>query len=196
MVMQTERLSRQNIASGFNIDWTVHIGRDGISEDPVRVRLKVWAWKYRQSSYGAPTFTGTAVADHDHGAVETDGVDAVPGAHQTLRTYPGSGVNSSLLCGVAAAGQAAVTIRTDGAGAHTPAGTVSNPGAAMNEDTAPNANLDILIDGASYKTGLGDGTEKLLVDELITDKMGAGDHTIRFSIGANGAIEALLAVEY
>jgi len=85
-----------------------------------------------------PTFTGDAVADHthtqaatgaagghDHAAVETDGVDATPGAHQTARTYPGSGVNSSLLVGVATAGQAAATTRTDSAGAHTPSGTIS-----------------------------------------------------------------------
>ena len=50
---------------------------------------------------------------HDHAALETDGADATPGAHQTLRTSPGSGTNSSLLIGVASSGQGATTIRTD-----------------------------------------------------------------------------------
>ena len=52
-------------------------------------------------------------AGHDHKALETDGVDATPGAHQTLRTRPGSGSNSSLLIGVATSGQGATSVRTD-----------------------------------------------------------------------------------
>jgi len=221
-VIVVDRLPRSNISSGFPLTWKVRIGRDGVPEDPLRVRFKCWAWKYRQSSYGAPTFTGTAVADHthtqgatggagghDHGAIETDGVDATPGAHQTLRTYPGSGVNSSLLAGVATAGQAAATIRTDSvadhthtnpdtgaAGGHPPSGTISNPGAAMNEETAPNANLTVRIGGVYFKTGLCDGTEKLLFDEIVTDKFPAGEVSIEFICGANGAVGALLEVTY
>jgi len=50
---------------------------------------------------------------HSHTALETDGADATPGAHQTLRTSPGSGSNSSLLIGVATAGQGATSVSTD-----------------------------------------------------------------------------------
>jgi len=71
--------------------------------------------------YAAPT-AGRVISDstrvyetrgHDHAALETDGADATPGAHQTLRTSPGSGMNSSLLIGVASSGQGATSVRTD-----------------------------------------------------------------------------------
>lgn len=41
-----------------------------------------------------------------------------------------------------------------------------------------NGDIDILIDGTTFKTGLGTGAEEKIVDELITDKMPAGEHTI------------------
>jgi len=50
---------------------------------------------------------------HSHTALETDGADATPGAHQTLRTYPGSSSNSSLLIGVASSGQGATSVSTN-----------------------------------------------------------------------------------
>ena len=68
----------------------------------------------------------------------------------------------------------------------------------MAEDVAPNANLDITIDGASYKTGLGDGTEKKLIEEDIADKIKMpGEHTIVFSMtSSRGAVEAVLECEF
>jgi len=54
-----------------------------------------------------------ATGGHNHTALETDGADATPGAHQTLRTSPGSGSNSSLLIGVATAGQGATSVSTN-----------------------------------------------------------------------------------
>jgi len=221
--VMTYRLPRMEIASGFPLTWKVYIGEETERCSPLRVRLKVWNWTYRRRSAGSPTFTGDPVPDHthtqaatgaggghDHAAVETDGVDAVPGAHQTLRTYPGSGVNSSLLAGVATAGQAAATIRTDSvadhthtnpdtgaAGAHTPTGSVSSPPAAIAEEALTAGFLTIRIDGADYKTGIGTTTDgDKIVDELITERMPPGERVIVFEATALGAVEAVLIVEY
>jgi len=70
-------------------------------------------------------------------------------------------------------------------------------GAAIVEGAAPNANLTITRDGQAYKAGLGDGTEKVLVDEwLVPEFLTPGEHTLLFTCGANGAVEALLIVEF
>jgi len=55
-------------------------------------------------------------------------------------------------------------------------------------DTAPNANLDITIDGTAWKSDLGDGTERLLVDEACEALRTLGTHTMRISCGANAAV--------
>jgi len=67
------------------------------------------------------------------------------------------------------------------------------------EGAAPNANLNITIDGASWRTGLGDGTEKVLVDrENIVVLIGEPRlHTILFELTSGlGAVEATLEVDW
>jgi len=197
-------LPRTEVETGFSLTWRVKVPPGTERCTLLRAILKVWAWAYRQRSAGSHTHTQGATGSaggHDHGAIETDGVDATPGAHQTLRTFPGSGVNSSLLAGVATAGQEAATIRTDSVANHThtnPDTGAATPPATMAEAQIPNANLDILIDGTSYKTGLGDGTEKKLLEEEITDKIKTpGEHTIEFRMTSlRGGIEASLEVEW
>jgi len=48
------------------------------------------------------------------------------------------------------------------------------------------SNLDVSIDNTSWKTGLGTGAEEKLVDELITDKMPAGERVITFHLSSGG----------
>jgi len=196
-------LPRTEIETGYSLTWRVKVppGRERCTL--LRAVLKVWAWAYRQRSAGSHTHTQGATGSaggHDHGAIETDGVDATPGAHQTLRTFPGSGVNSSLLAGVATAGQAAITTRTDSVADHThtnPSTGSATPPATMDEAEIPNANLDIIIDVTTFKSNLGDGTEKKLLEEDITDKMTPGEHTIEFRMTSlRGGVEASLEVEY
>jgi len=197
-------LPRTEIETGFPLTWRIKVPPGTEKCTLLRATFKVWAWKYRQRSAGSHAHTNPstgAAGGHDHGAIETDGVDATPGAHQTLRTFPGSGVNSSLLAGVATVGQAAATIRTDSVTDHThtqPDTGAKAPPAKMAEAEIPNANLDIKIDGKSYKTGLGDGTEKKLLEEDITDKIKTpGEHTIEFSMTSlRGGIEAELELEW
>ena len=71
------------------------------------------------------------------------------------------------------------------------------PPATLAEGSAPNSNLDVTIDTTTIATGLGDGTEKLLLDQVVTWYMRAGDHTITFSLSSGGPvdIEAELIVE-
>jgi len=67
----------------------------------------------------------------------------------------------------------------------------------MAEAEIPNANLDIIIDGVTFKSGLGDGTEKKLLEEDITDRMTPGEHTIELRMTSlRGGIEASLEVDY
>jgi len=71
------------------------------------------------------------------------------------------------------------------------------PPALLAEGAAPNANLNVSIDGVSYKTGLGDGTERKLFEEVVTSKfLTPGWHTIGFELTSGvGAVEAQLEVE-
>jgi len=197
-------LPRTEIETGYPLTWRIKVPPGTERCTLLKAVLKVRAWAYRQRSAGSHTHTNPATGGaggHDHGAIETDGVDATPGAHQTLRTFPGSGVNSSLLAGVATAGQAAATIRTDSVADHThtqPDTGAATPPAAMAEAEIPNANLDILIDGVSYKASLGDGAEKLLFEEDIVDKIKTpGEHTIEFRMTSlRGGIEAEIELEW
>jgi len=71
------------------------------------------------------------------------------------------------------------------------------PPLTIAESTAPSANLDIYFDGASKYTGLGDGTEKLLVDELIEYLDRPGSHEIEFKLTSGVAdISAEVIYEY
>jgi len=198
-------LPRCEVEAGYPVTWRFKVPPAGTEKCTLlRAVLKVYAWKFRQRSAGGHTHTQAATGaagGHDHGAAETDGVDATPGAHQTLRTYPGSGVNSPLLVGVATAGQAAATVRTDSVAGHThtnPDTGSAAPPATVAEAEVANANLDIKIDGVSYKTGLGDGTEKKVLEEEITDKIKSPkEHTVEFSMSTSrSGIEAMLEVEW
>jgi len=199
-LLQIERLTRIEVDSGFPVTMKVRIRE----ETPLRIRLRVWNWKYRQRSAGSHAHTQGATGaggGHDHGAVETDGVDAAPGAHQTARTYPGSAVNSTLLVGVATAGQAAETIRTDSVADHThtnPDTGAAAPPAAKAEVSLTAGFLTIQIDGKDYKTGIGTVTDgDLIVDEVVPrDKLPPGEHDIAIIATAKGAVEAVLEVEY
>jgi len=172
-----------NLASGTPYDITINTPPDPTNryEEPQRVHVRLWGLRYRQSSAGAPTFTGTALPTHTHDSLSSDGTDATPAAHQHI-------TGTTLLVGVDTAGQAGVTVSTSAVSAGTPSGTISAPGAAVSLDTAPNANLDITIDGTAWKSDLGDGTERLLVDEACEALRRLGTHTMRISCGANAAV--------
>jgi hypothetical protein len=77
----------------------------------------------------------------------------------------------------------------------------------------PNTNLDIELDGTSYKTGLGDGTEKEVVDEIVSSGnvtlsstfRKPGDHMLTFklrevtvdtTVYRTGRVKARLEIEY
>ena len=196
-MIEINSFSRQNLASGFPLTWKVKIGRDGVPEDPVRVRLKVWAWNYRSSDAGA--VGGGLTHDHTNPATDAAGVSLVMAYVKGVATtyVP----DDSTLEGISLAASANITV--DGATHSHPQANVGGTAltiaqlpshdhrAVMAEDILPV--VDITIDGVAFKTGLApiaDGEK--IVDELITEKMGAGEHTIVFSSTRNGAIEGLL----
>jgi len=89
--------------------------------------------------------------------------------------------------------------RSAGGHTHTNPDTGSAaPPAAVAEAEVANANLDIKIDGVSYKTGLGDGTEKKVLEEDITDKIKSPkEHTVEFSMSTSrSGIEGILELEW
>jgi len=171
-----------NLGAGVSYLWSFKISGP---DEPQRVTLRVWARRFRQAS----------AATHSHTALSSGGSDTTVGAHQSL--VGGDGTDTTLQVAVDTAGQASVTVPTSADSAGTPSGTISAEGATAGAalDAAPNANLDITIDGRSWKTGLGDGTEKLLFEEDVTSLLrGVGEHSIEFACGANGAIQAELEV--
>ena len=182
-MIRTFELSRQNIATGFPLSLKYYIGRDGLPSDALRGRIKVWAWKYRQASktQGASGSTGGG-GGHIHPDISvTIPADAVTVTSTSAQPTMTDTVDAHVLTEAEMPG-------------HTHTNPATNP--EMAEDIAPNANLDITLDGDSFKTGLGDGTEKLLVDEALDPKyLSAGEHTMTLSCGANGAVEILLIIE-
>ena len=203
-----------NLDSANPVSFTIRIPPDPFAYDePVRVVLRVFGLRYRQSSAGAHshtftgdelpahshTFTGDELPAHSHVAFSSDGTDATPGADQHV--VGGDGYATSLLVGVDSSGQASVTVNTSSDSAGTPSGTISSDSAGTPSgtissdsaaagialDAAPNANLDITIDGESWKTGLGDGTEKVLVEEDCPALKSIGEHTIQFSLSSGRA---------
>jgi len=60
------------------------------------------------------------------------------------------------------------------------------PPADLSLGSPCDSNLDINIDGNSWKSGLGTGAEEKLVDELITDKMPAGERSLTFHLSSGG----------
>jgi len=197
-------LPRTEIETGFPLTWRIKVPPGTERCTLLRATFKVWAWAFRQRSAGSHSHAQGATGGaggHDHGALRSMGVDTVPAANQEVETYPGSGVGSTLHVGVTTAGQAPVTTRTDSVADHThtnPSTDPATPPATMAEAEIPNANLDILIDGVSYKTGLGDGTEKLLFEEDIVDLIKTpGEHTIEFRMTSlRGGIEAQIELEW
>ena len=181
MVRQTVlALPRSDLEVGFDLTWTFKAPPVNEKCTLLKAILKVYAWNFRQHTGGSVG----AGATHDHGPgtlagpVPADAVTVLSTSAQPTITLT-SGVS------------AAVALTTDQLPAHA-------HGGAMAEDVAPNANLDITIDGASYKTGLGDGTEKKLIEEDIVDQIKTpGEHTIVFSMTTSrGAVEAILEVEF
>lgn len=174
-------LPRSELEVGYDLTWRFKLP-PGETENCTLLRaiLKVYAWNFRQRSAGSVG----AGATHDHGPgtlagpVPADAVTVISTSAQPTITMT-SGVS------------AAVALATDQLPAH-------GHGAVVAEDVAPNANLDITIDEVSYKTGLGDGTEKKLIEEDIAEKIKEpGEHTIVFSMSSSrGAVEALLEIEW
>jgi len=195
-----ERFSRTNLASGFPLDWKVKIGRDEVPEDPLRVRLKVYAWKYRSSD--AKSVGAGASHTHTNPGTDPAGVSLVMTyVKGTATTYV---PDDSTFEGISLVSSADITIngathshtQTDTGGTVLTADQLPSHDhkATMAEDTLPI--VDILIDGVSFKTGLSPTTDgELIVDEIITNKMPYGDHTIRATSTQNGALEMILIVE-
>jgi len=202
----TLQLPRSEVEVGFPLTWRFKVPPVGAERCTLlRAILRVYAWRFRQRSAGNHTHTNPSTdpaGGHDHLAMRV--LATATAVDKTAFV----GIQDGKLVAVAdvevahpGGAPADVDVRASDVGDHSHAQAATGsatPPAAMGEAEVANANLDITIDGESYKTGLGDGTEKKLLEEEITERIKApGEHTVEFSMTSlRSGVEAEIELEW
>jgi len=198
-VQQVFTLPRAEIGAGFPLTFRYRVGLDNLPCSAIRVKLKVWAWKFRQKSAGTHTHTQAASGSTGGGGSHSHAFGTLAGQVTAGVTAVKSDAESPVVPLNAGASAGHTLLEADIPGhTHTnpDTGATAAP-AGIVEGTTPNANLTITLDGAAYKAALGDGTEKVLVDEFLpVTGLTPGEHTLLFTCGAFGAVEAQLIVDF
>jgi len=116
-MVKVHYLTRRQISTVDDIDWTIHIGKDSLTpSDPIRVRCRIYGWYYM-------------------------------------------------------------------------------PPAELSLGDAPNGNLDFIVNGTTIASGLGDGSEKCVYDEIITGKFPAGKNKITLHLSSGNPCDVSMEVE-
>ena len=116
-----------NTVAGDTVDVVIYGKKKVVADGSIsvgdNVRAGDTAGRVIAENSVTPSFTGSALAGHNHKALSSGGADTTLGAHQQV--VDGAGTSTTLQLGVNTAAQAAVNVPTSSDSAGTPSGSIS-----------------------------------------------------------------------